>query len=60
MPDLILMDIILKSKMDGYYHSINDKDLNIPVIYLTAHFDDKTIQKAKITELFGYIIKPYL
>ena len=60
MPDLILMDIILKGEIDGIETVSKIKDLNIPVIYLTAHFDDKTIQKAKITELFGYIIKPYL
>ena len=33
--------------------------LNIPVIYLTAYSDDRTLQRAKITEPFGYILKPF-
>jgi len=47
MPDLILMDIILKSKMDGYYGRINNKDLNIPVIYLTTILIIKQFKRPK-------------
>lgn len=59
-PDLILMDIKLKGKMDGIQaaEKIVEK-YDIPIIYLTAYGDNKTLQRAKITEPYGYIIKPY-
>jgi len=58
-PDLVLMDIHLKGKMDGIEAAsyIQDK-LNIPVIYLTAYSDDKTLQRAKFTNPYGYLLKP--
>ncbi|MBI5679887.1 MAG: PAS domain S-box protein [Methanobacterium sp.] len=59
MPDLILMDITLKGDLNGIETVSKLKDLNIPVIYLTAHSDDVTVQKAKLTEPYGYLIKPY-
>ncbi len=59
MPDLILMDIILKGDIDGIEAVSNIKDRNIPVIYLTAHSKESTIERAKLTEPYGYIIKPY-
>ena len=59
MPDLILMDIILKGETDGIETVSKIKDLNIPVIYLTAHSEESTIERAKFTEPYGYIIKPY-
>nr|WP_319372872.1 PAS domain S-box protein [uncultured Methanobacterium sp.] len=59
MPDLILMDIILKGDIDGVEAASLIKDLNIPLIYLTAHSEENTIEKAKLTEPYGYIIKPY-
>jgi PAS domain S-box-containing protein len=59
-PDLVLMDIMLPGEIDG----ITDAELikaclDIPVIYLTAYADDNTLQRAKITEPNGYIIKPF-
>jgi PAS domain S-box-containing protein len=59
-PDLILMDIRLKGDMDGIETSaaIREK-MEVPIIYLTAHADDNTLQRAKITEPYGYIIKPF-
>ncbi len=58
-PDLILMDIQLKEDMDGIEAARQIRSrLNIPVIYLTAHADETTISRAKITEPFGYITKP--
>ena len=59
-PDLVLMDIVLKGKMDGVKaaEQIRTK-FNIPVVYLTAYADDKTLKRAKITGPFGYIIKPF-
>jgi PAS domain S-box-containing protein len=59
MPDLILMDIFLKGEIDGIEAASKIKDLNIPVIYLTAHPEELTIERAKLTELYGYMIKPY-
>ena len=59
-PDLILMDIRLKGEMDGIEAAERiKKEFDIPVIYLTAHTDEKTLARAKITEPFGYIIKPF-
>jgi len=59
-PDLVLMDIILDGEMSGIEAATTImKNLDIPVIYLTALADDETLHKAKITEPFGYIIKPF-
>jgi len=60
MPDIILMDIMLKGKMNGIEAAgIIAKTLNIPFIYLTAYAEDSTLSKAKETEPYGYIIKPF-
>lgn len=59
-PDLILMDIVLDGEMDGIdaANRIRSK-LKVPIIYLTAYADDETVKRAKITEPFGYLVKPY-
>jgi len=59
-PDLVVMDIRLKGDMDGVEaaQEIHAR-FDIPVIYLTAYADNDTLQRAKITEPFGYIIKPF-
>ena len=58
-PDLILMDIFLKDSIDGIEIAKQIKDdFDIPVIYLTADSSEETIQRAKITEPFGYLVKP--
>jgi CheY-like chemotaxis protein len=59
-PDLVLMDIILKGTIDGIQaaQTIHDQ-LDIPLIYLTAHSDDATLERAKVTEPRGYILKPF-
>lgn len=59
-PDLILMDIKLNGDMDGVEaaEKIHDR-FYIPVVYLTAYADEETLQRAKITEPFGYILKPF-
>ena len=59
MPDLILMDIIIKGDIDGVDVASQIKKLNIPVIFLTAHPEDATIERAKLTEPYGYIVKPF-
>ena len=59
-PDLVLMDIRLQGEMDGIKASEEIYSrFNIPVVYLTAHADETTLKRAKITEPFGYIIKPF-
>lgn len=59
-PDIILMDIMLKGPMSGIDASAEiKKNLAIPVIFLTAYADESTLSKAKVTEPFGYIIKPF-
>lgn len=58
-PDLILMDIHLAGKEDGIYAAnIVREELAIPVVFLTAHSDERTLKRASITEPFGYILKP--
>ncbi len=60
VPDIILMDIVLKGSMDGIEATkIIRKQMNIPVIYLTAYADEEVIQRARVTEPYGYIVKPY-
>ncbi|HPS65671.1 MAG TPA: response regulator, partial [Ignavibacteria bacterium] len=59
IPDLILMDIVLRGTMDGIeLASIIKNKHDIPIIYLTGDASEETIQRAKITEPFGYLIKP--
>ncbi|AFY99205.1 ATP-binding protein [Calothrix sp. PCC 6303] len=59
-PDLILMDIMLKGDMNGIEaaQEITNR-YHIPIVYLTAFSDQKTLEKAKITQPFGYILKPF-
>lgn len=59
-PDLVLMDIRLRGEIDGIETAAAIWDrFHIPIIYLTAYADDNTIQRAKIGEPFGYILKPF-
>ena len=59
-PDLVLMDIRLRGHMDGVEAAerIHTR-FDIPVVYLTAHADESTLQRAKLTEPYGYILKPF-
>jgi len=59
-PDLVLMDIMLQGSVDGIEAAqvIHDR-LDIPVVYLTAYSGDEILERAKITEPFGYLIKPF-
>ena len=59
-PDIVLMDIMLKGDMNGIETAAKIKEtLSIPVIFLTAYADESTLSKAKVTEPYGYIIKPF-
>ncbi len=59
-PDLVLMDIMLRGEMNGIAVASQIRTcFDIPIIYLTAYADENTLQQAKLTEPFGYILKPF-
>src|SRR5579884_2587734 len=59
-PDLALMDIRIKGEMDGTEVArVFRTQFNIPVIYLTAHADAETLDRAKLAQPLGYITKPF-
>jgi len=59
-PDLVIMDIVLEGDMDGIEASEHIRSrFNIPVIFLTSHFDEETVERAASTEAFGYLHKPF-
>jgi len=58
--DLVLMDIVLMGEMDGIEAGGQIRSrFDVPVIYLTAYADETILERAKITEPFGYIVKPF-
>ncbi|HWP91193.1 MAG TPA: response regulator [Thermodesulfobacteriota bacterium] len=59
-PDLVLMDIMLGGKDSGIETAEEIRTrFKIPVIYLTAYADDDTLERAKTTAPYGYIVKPF-
>lgn len=59
-PNLVLMDIVLKGDMDGITAAeIIHSKMKVPIVFLTAYGDIKTLERAKQTNPFGYIIKPF-
>lgn len=59
-PDLALMDINLKGAMDGIGAATEiRRRCSIPIIYLTAFTDEQTLERARVTEPFGYLVKPF-
>lgn len=59
-PDLVLMDIRLKGEMDGITAAGEiHRRHRLPVIFLTAFSEDSTLERAKLTEPYGYILKPF-
>ena len=59
-PDIILLDINLKGKLDGIETAMQIQNRNnIPVIYLTANSDEATFNRAKITKPAAFIAKPF-
>jgi DNA-binding LytR/AlgR family response regulator len=59
-PDIVLLDINLKGKLDGIDTAIQLQQIyNIPIIYLTANADDSTFNRAKITKPAAFISKPF-
>jgi PAS domain S-box-containing protein len=59
-PDLVLMDILLPGGMDGIQAAEEiRRRFDIPVVFITASSDDATLARAKVSEPFGYILKPF-
>lgn len=59
-PDLVLMDIVLQGKMNGIEAAeVIRSGFDIPIVYLTAYSDHNTLERAKTSEPFGYILKPF-
>jgi two-component system cell cycle sensor histidine kinase/response regulator CckA len=58
-PDLVLMDIRIKGERDGIEAAtILRKRFDVPIVYLTAYADEPTVERAKLTQPFGYLMKP--
>lgn len=59
-PDLVLMDIVLKGEMDGIEAAdVLRREHDLAVVFLTSHSDQNTLNRARVTEPFGYIVKPF-
>lgn len=58
-PDLIIMDIVLQGRMDGIKTADEiRRHYNLPIIFLTAHTDEATFQRAKVTNPLAFLHKP--
>jgi PAS domain S-box-containing protein len=59
-PELVLMDIRLEGPTDGIEAAQRIRDRSqLPVVFLTAYADEETLRRAKVTEPFGYVLKPF-
>ncbi|QDZ39227.1 response regulator [Euhalothece natronophila Z-M001] len=59
-PNLVLMDINLQGEIDGIDTATQlYQEYNLPVIYLTAYAGDSTLERAKESKPYGYILKPF-
>ena len=59
-PDLILMDVHLAGNLDGIQTTeLIRRNLDVPVVYLTAHSDVETVRRAAATAVCGYLVKPF-
>ena len=59
-PDVMLMDIHLQGAMDGTAAAdYVRRHFDIPVVYLTAYSDEATLRRARVSEPFGYLVKPF-
>jgi DNA-binding NarL/FixJ family response regulator/DNA-binding PadR family transcriptional regulator len=59
-PDIILMDIVMPGKINGIAAAkVIDKELGIPVVFITSYADDKIIEEVKKVNPYGYIVKPF-
>ena len=59
-PDLVLMDIILAGQLDGIVAATAIRGATgCPVVFLTAHGDQRTMERAMLAGPFGYVLKPF-
>jgi len=59
-PDLVLMDIRLKGEKDGVQAAREIREqVDVPIVYLTAHSDRLTVERVKATEYDGFLLKPF-
>jgi two-component system, NtrC family, response regulator AtoC len=59
-PDLVMMDIRIKGDIDGIETAREIRErFDIPAVYLTAHADRETLERAKLAEPLGYLVKPF-
>jgi signal transduction histidine kinase len=59
-PDIVLMDILLKGQTDGIEAARQIRETcNIPIIFLTSHVNEGLMERAKLTDPFGYLLKPF-
>lgn len=60
-PDLVLMDIRLSGDKDGVQAAREIREqVDVPIVYLTAHSDKRTVERANQTDHDGFILKPFL
>lgn len=59
-PDLVIMDIRLKGEKDGI-EAVREirEHTDVPIVYLTAHSDRLTVERAQATDYDGFILKPF-
>lgn len=58
-PEVVLMDVTLAGPLDGVTAAIAIRGFGIPVVFLTAHTDYGTIERATLAGAFGYLVKPF-
>lgn len=59
-PDLVLIDIMLQGEKDGIQAATEIREkFELPVVFLTAHAEESTLNRAKLAEPYGYILKPF-
>ena len=59
-PDLVLMDITLAGAVDGIVAAVAIRgNFHVPIVFLTAHADDGTMERAAAAGAFGYVLKPF-
>ena len=59
-PDLVLMDIRLDGRLDGIAAAQEIRTrMHVPIVFLTAYADEDTLHRARVTEPFGYVLKPF-